>query len=720
MDNGIDKMGLCGIVILSAGGVKLYYANGEQRVCKSVSFEPFLWISSKAKPLDMELSRNMLSGPDTARIDTLVRFANTTDADLFVKKRDKTLPYAKFGAYENQFLALSKLRMFEGISFSEIRRTTFRIRTSTSEVSKGRVIAISMSGWGGFASRSIKELSDDAEADLIKWFVDEITTRDPDIIESHDTFRCDLPDLYARAKKLKINLSIGRDGLDAEFRKSRIKLAERIFGFIRCDVAGRTVVDTSILAQIYDVSVREMATYTLSDCAEYFAINQNLNNNLTEAEIIAGNENYLANVKAELNSIDALSERLLPTYLAQSANFPLTLQECILRGTGAKVEAFFLEKYLERSAALPMPIRSQYFEGALSQSFKLGTFKNILHYDIASLYPSLILLIGKCPKNDYLGVFVEQLKKLREYRLKYKNLAKTETDVLLAKEYNARQQSFKILINSFYGYLGLNNATFGDVELAQEIARKGREILALLIESFSAIEGCEVLEADTDGIYIASDKYFTTPDVLLAKVLHVLPAGIDLEFDGAYDAMVCYKAKNYALLQGNKVLSKGSSFRNRSTEPILRRLTDILLRAKLSGKESMIFDAIEETRKIIASGNARIDDLAKSESINKSIPQYRSEVADGQKRRSHMEAAGMLSPFPEVGDKITYYIASGGTKRSPDWQSARPLSMFDKDTYPYDVDYYLKKLKDWQVRYADLIDTINPSTTKSFYQPELF
>ena len=334
MDNGIDKMGLCGIVILSAGGVKLYYANGEQRVCKSVSFEPFLWISSKAKPLDMELSRNMLSGPDTARIDTLVRFANTTDADLFVKKRDKTLPYAKFGAYENQFLALSKLRMFEGISFSEIRRTTFRIRTSTSEVSKGRVIAISMSGWGGFASRSIKELSDDAEADLIKWFVDEITTRDPDIIESHDTFRCDLPDLYARAKKLKINLSIGRDGLDAEFRKSRIKLAERIFGFIRCDVAGRTVVDTSILAQIYDVSVREMATYTLSDCAEYFAINQNLNNNLTEAEIIAGNENYLANVKAELNSIDALSERLLPTYLAQSANFPLTLQECILRGTG--------------------------------------------------------------------------------------------------------------------------------------------------------------------------------------------------------------------------------------------------------------------------------------------------------------------------------------------------------------------------------------------------
>ena len=85
-----------------------------------------------------------------------------------------------------------------------------------------------------------------------------------------------------------------------------------------------------------------------------------------------------------------------------------------------------------------------------------------------------------------------------------------------------------------------------------------------------------------------------------------------------------------------------------------------------------------------------------------------------------MEAASMLSPFPEVGDKITYYIASGGTKRSPDWQSARPLSMFDKDTYPYDVDYYLKKLKDWQVRYADLIDTINPSTTKSFYQPELF
>lgn len=50
-------------------------------------------------------------------------------------------------------------------------------------------------------------------------------------------------------------------------------------------------------------------------------------------------------------------------------------------------------------------------------------------------------------------------------------------------------------------------------------------------------------------------------------VLPVVPKGIDLEFDGAYDAMLCYKAKNYALLKDGAVILKGSGFKNRSTEP---------------------------------------------------------------------------------------------------------------------------------------------------------
>ena len=171
-----------------------------------------------------------------------------------------------------------------------------------------------------------------------------------------------------------------------------------------------------------------------------------------------------------------------------------------------------------------------------------------------------MLLLGKCPKNDYLKVFIPLLSSLREYRLKYKKLSKTEKNPALAREFDARQMSFKILINSFYGYLGLDNATFADASLAEEVTGKGREILEKIIGAFSSIKDCKLLEADTDGLYVQSEKYFDAPHDLLSMVLPVVPKGIDLEFDGAYDAMLCYKAKNYALLKDGAVILKARDF----------------------------------------------------------------------------------------------------------------------------------------------------------------
>ena len=326
-----------------------------------------------------------------------------------------------------------------------------------------------------------------------------------------------------------------------------------------------------------------------------------------------------------------------------------------------------------------------------------------MHYDVASLYPSIMLLLGRCPKNDYLNVFVSELRRLREYRLKYKALAKSERDPALAREYDARQISFKILINSFYGYLGLDNATFGDIALAEEVTRRGRELLEKIIGAFSAVEGCKVLEADTDGIYVQSVEYFENPDGLLSKVLHVMPEGIDLEFDGAFDAMLCYKAKNYALLQGGKIILKGSAFKNRATEPLLRSLTAEMAKAKLLGDSAGLGGIVEDARRSVLSGAADIDSLSRSEYINKPVAQYLEEVQNGGMRRAPMEAAAMLAPRPEVGDRISYYIARGDGKRAPDWKNARPTALYDAEKFPYDAGYYARKIDDWRRRFSDLI-----------------
>lgn len=702
------KKRICGVSCDGRGGAAVYVDSGGRRKRVRVPFEPFVWTASRAPLTPFESGREPLKGPDFAVLDAVVRFPDDAAANAFLKARDKSLPLEKLGCSENLFLARNSLRMFDGMTFGEIRIAELSVSVSDSPDTFDKIYAVALAGSGGFKILRARDFSDAAERELLEGLNSEIAALDPDIIVGHEIFRRDLAAVAARAKKFKLPLAWGRGGERAVFRKSRLKLAERSFGYVRCDIPGRTVADTSLMAQIYDVSVRGMASYSLKDCAEHFGIDPSA----WRASFRLGGEldaflndfgKFESAARRKLEDCAKLADRLLPAYVAQVGNFPMTLQECLLRGSGAKVENLFLEKYLAASAALPLPSRSKYFEGALSESFALGIFKSVLHYDVASLYPSIMLMLGRCPKNDYLNVFVSELRRLREYRLKYKALAKSERDPALAREYDARQMSFKILINSFYGYLGLDNATFGDIALAEEVTRRGRELLEKIIGAFSELPGCKVLEADTDGIYVGSAEYFENPEGLLSKVLHVMPEGIDLEFDGAFDAMLCYKAKNYALLRGGEIILKGSAFKNRATEPLLRSLTAEMARSKLLGDSAGLGEKVGEARRAVLSGAADIDSISKSEYINKPVAQYLEEVRNGGMRRAPMEAAAMLSPHPEVGDRISYYIARGDGRRAPDWKNARPSAMYDPEKFPYDAGYYARKIDDWSRRFSDLI-----------------
>ena len=511
----------------------------------------------------------------------------------------------------------------------------------------------------------------------------------------------------------------GRFGAGVQFRKSRLKIAERTFAYTRCDIPGRTVVDTLILVQLYDITAREMPSYTLKESAIHFGISTRQSRTYIGGDeikdvFVSDRKRFRAYLSDDLRETAALADNLLPTYVAQVQNFPLTLQECILRGSGMKVESLFLEKYFAAGAALPLPQETEFFEGALSASYEEGVFKNVLHYDVASLYPSLMLVIGKCPRNDYLQVFLRELRQLREYRLHYKNLAKSATDESERREFDARQKSFKILINSFYGYLGLSTAIFGDTSLADEVTARGRDLLVKLMDAFVS-EGCSILEADTDGIYLTSPDYYENPEALLEKVIHVLPEGVDLDYDGKYAAMFCYKAKNYALMElDGGIILRGSSFRNRAAEPFLRLLTRMFVEDKLRGEDTSIYAQIEDLRAEISSGKFDVQKLAKSEYISKSPAQYESEIASsGKGRRAAMEAALLMSPRPEAGDKVSYYIClSQNSKKLPDWKKARPVDLYDPLSAPYDASYYLKKIDDWRERFLPQPET--PVQTELF------
>ncbi len=711
-----NHLPVCGVWVDEQGHAHVSLATeAGERTEALAEFHPFAWLRERPAELPPHAELAALTGDGLYPFLVHTRTAPAHEALL---KQVGAAGYDVLRPLECQFLLQKRRRLYDGLRFHQLRRCQLDIETAAAGEDHfsdpaqpgDRVRAIGLRFGDRTELLELAADTDDAERDLLQALNARLAAEDPDTIEGHNLFKFDLDYLRVRGKRLKVPCAWGRFGQKASFRNSRLKLAERWLDFPRCDVPGRAVVDTFLLAQLYDISSRELTAYGLKDLARHFGITTEEAEERTylpgaqiQRAFHADRERFRAYLRDDLRETAGLGDLLLPTYFEQVKAFPTTLQEAALRGTSTKVDLLFLEEYYHRRAAIPGPVEVATFEGGFSRSFQEGVFRDVMHFDVASLYPSLLLSMGRNPRSDAQGVFIPLLRQLRDYRLKYKALARTEPDPELRAEYAARQASFKILINSFYGYLGFSGARFGDGELAAEVTRRGRELLQALIEEFGKHD-CTILEADTDGIYLASARWFAAPEELLAKVVGILPAGIELEYDGSYRAMFCYKAKNYALYDGEKVTIRGSALRSRGIEPYLKRLGDQLIRHLLgAGAESPLALA-EEYRRRIAARAAEVRELAKSENLGQSAEAYEKFVAGGGKpRRAAAEAALQLTPRPRLGDRVAYFIAPKQKGMTADWQRARPVELFNAATAPYDPDYYLAKLDDWLERYGPFL-----------------
>src|SRR4029077_8140017 len=114
-------------------------------------------------------------------------------------------------------------------------------------------------------------------------------------------------------------------------------------------------------------------------------------------------------------------------------------------------------------------------------------------------------------------------------------------DPATQRHFHALQNTFKILINSFYGYLGFAQGNFADFDAAARVTQIGRDLLKKMIEWLKG-QGAQVIEVDTDGIYFvppivaasvsgagkrsAADTAAATIDELRNGLAKELPKGI--------------------------------------------------------------------------------------------------------------------------------------------------------------------------------------------------
>jgi DNA polymerase, archaea type len=191
---------------------------------------------------------------------------------------------------------------------------------------------------------------------------------------------------------------------------------------------------------------------------------------------------------------------------------------------------------------------------------------------------------------------------LTKRRLRAKALSRKTTGPEQAT-WEGLQSSFKILINSFYGYLGFGAALFNDFHAAGKVTLAGQRHIKSIVASLKESGGIPI-EVDTDGVYFVPPPEVTTEEDELAyidKIGSHLPAGIRLAHDGHYKAMLSLQLKNYALLDvEDHLILKGSALRSRRLEPCFRDFIRLAANAFMTDSRSLArdgyFDLAERIR----------------------------------------------------------------------------------------------------------------------------
>src|SRR5207253_6260468 len=165
----------------------------------------------------------------------------------------------------------------------------------------------------------------------------------------------------------------------------------------------------------------------------------------------------------------AVADLLSPSYFIQAQIFPYNYQDVIVRGNATRINALFLREYFRQRHSIPELPMPRAFEGGYTDIFFTGVARNVWHCDIASLYPSVMLQFECFPASDQLQIFRHLLTDVRAFRLESKAQMRAEKNPARQHHLQALQNTFKILLNSFYGYLGFAQGHFADFDAAARV-----------------------------------------------------------------------------------------------------------------------------------------------------------------------------------------------------------------------------------------------------------
>ncbi len=681
------------VAVESAGsnGMRVYRRLEDDRVESAVEpFEPWLLLDREPEwpRLRGQYSTEPLCGD--AHYCQLIRFRNWS---AFMAARELLdnagLSWEGFRAPVEQYLALSGRTLFKGLDYGDLVRLQLDIETTglDPEAPDARVILVTVSSTRGYEAALGAHGED--EATIIAQLNEAIGAADPDIIEGHNIYNFDLPYLRARAKAFGITLGWGRDGSAlGTGNDQRFKVMARSLPFVPHYAYGRHFLDTYQQIQRYD-SAGTMTSYGLKEAIAALGLIREdrtfVRGDTIAAAFETDRERIVAYALDDIRDVAVLSALTAPTEFYQAQMLPRSFQRTATGGTGGKINALFLRAYLAARQSVPRPAPAQPYPGGWSEVREVGIFSPIVKCDVESLYPAIMLTDQIGSTSDKLGVLLPLLRDLTTRRLHAKERARATRGEEYAV-WQGLQLSFKVLINSFYGYLGFSQALFNDFAAAERITLRGQDLLKGIVAELERT-GARPIEVDTDGVYFVPPPAVagrTAEERYVASIgATTLPRGINLAFDGRYATMVSLKTKTYVLKEyDGTLIMKGSSLRSRRDEPYLRRFLNESSELLIADSRDALRDLYFATARRLQAHELTPRDFGRWETITQKT--FRSEA----NRRLAAVAQGQ-----RIGERVVVYQRTDGA-----------LGLLDDWQNDEDVTYLLRRLRDVAARFADLYE----------------
>lgn len=609
---------------------------------------------------------------------------------------------------EEQYLVASGRTYFRELSFDALQRLQFDLETTGLDPSRDRVFLVALRDPHG-RSETLEMHGDDdrAEAELLERLFARIRELDPDVIENHNLHGFDLPFLARRSQRLNVPMTLGRlhgVGLRQRPAQRGARLPRETDDEdpdrrLRYTLPGRELIDSMDAVRRYDFAARDLPGHGLKVVARHFGLagpeREYIHGPQIHATFARDPERVRRYACDDVHEAAGVARLLGGAAFALARLAPRRYERLADAGAATGIlDPLLVRAYLRSGCALPahQPSDGTEHSGAALYLFASGVATRIVKADVASLYPSLMREYRIGPARDRLGVLLALVDQLVEQRLAAKTRARAaEAGSAERHTQEALSAAMKLVVNSAYGYLGAVGLTrFADVHAANEVTRRGRELLDLLCAQLAA-RGVTLLEADTDGVYFAVPAEWSEADErrVVAEVAALLPSRVQLEFDGRYAAMLSHEPKNYALRSYDGSLTlRGVAFRSSRAEPFggkfLRRAIAQLLVGDVAGvRTEYVTTAMALRRRELPTR-----DVAARVRLTKTAAEY---LATRSQRRELTYEALVCAGRTHwsTGDRVRVYRAAGDRaglfEESDDGEEA------PRD---YDVEYYLRLLRE--------------------------